>query len=316
MLAVNTENAARTSRAEGVEPYPLHLPNQSCALVQIAHKDLHCSTKSGRAGLRVLGIFDAASKAKKHYKKCVKRGLVSGLPAFVVSLFETNVIPSCKERSVEYLTEKAERLQSEYAEKMKKKKALFDETLEKRREIRDEEAKSGAKKPDEWTPKKKEEAPALPEEASDSDDDDDEAEVKRDAEIRNQRFVALSVLIDDGPEQEDAFTLYGCFDRESDAKRYVNDTLSDHEDQRHLFVCDMYEWLFPYTIAQPGMMKKIPFSYHHEQLNAYMQNKVQQKEKVAAFKRAMAEREKDKQEREKAQEKEEAPPGVVESKES
>ena len=97
--------------------------------------------------------------------------------------------------------------------------------------------------------------------------------MKRDAEIRNQRFVALSVLIDDGPEQEDAFTLYGCFDRESDAKRYVNDTLSDHENQRHLFVCDMYEWLFPYTIAQPGMAKKIPFSYHHEQLNAYMQNK-------------------------------------------
>ena len=52
---------------------------------EIAHKDLHYSTKSGRAGLRVLGIFDAASKAKKHYKKCVKRGSVSGPPAFVVS---------------------------------------------------------------------------------------------------------------------------------------------------------------------------------------------------------------------------------------
>ena len=34
---------------------------------------------------------------------------------------------------------------------MKKKKALFDENWEKRREIRDEEAKSGARKLDEWT---------------------------------------------------------------------------------------------------------------------------------------------------------------------
>lgn len=285
MLSVDTANAKRTPKTEGAAPFPLRIPNQNVALVQIAHRDLQCSTKNGRAGLRILGIFDKESKAKKHLKKCVKRGLVEPLPTFVVNLFETNVIPNNKSRTVEYLAAKAEALKEENKEEMAERRRKFEEKLEKRRnkEIDTRDEVLDMMKANEQL-KKEEEA-----KDDDSDDDDDNEGVKRDAEIRSQKFVAISYLLDKSEEQEDAFTIYAAFDRQDEATRYVKDTLSDYDNSLHLFVNDMYEWLFPYIIEKPGTLKSMPFSYHHDQLNAFMQTQANQKDMVAAYKRAMEE---------------------------
>tara|TARA_Y100001970_G_scaffold292487_1_gene433974 strand:- start:59 stop:859 length:801 start_codon:yes stop_codon:yes gene_type:complete len=240
---------------------------------------------NGRAGFRVLGIFDTESKAKKHFKKSVKRKLVQPLPAFVVNLFETNVIPSNASRTVEYLTAKAEQLKADNKTMMEEKKKLFEEKLEKRRKREidtSEEVVEMMKRNDELHKAKPERS-----QDDDSDSDEDDTEVKRDAEIRNQQFVAVSCLLDHGEAKEDAFTIYAAFARQDEAKRYVDDTLSDYENSIHLFVCDMYEWLFPYVLEEPGMLKNMPFSYHHDQLNSFMQNKVNQKERVAAYKKIM-----------------------------
>lgn len=282
MLGVNNDNAKRTPKTQGVEPYPLHLPHQEVALVQIAHKDLNCHTTSGRAGFRVLGIFANESKAKKHFKKCIKRDLIQKLPGFVVNLFETNVIPSNTSRSVEYLSAKAEKLKANHKTMMEERKRLFEEKLKQR--------KNGDLDTREEVLQMMKDNAELEEEEVDDVDDDNEA-VKRDAEIRNQQFVAISCLIDKEEENEDAFTIYGAFAREDDAKRYINDTLSDDNNSIHLFVCDMYEWLFPYILENPKTLKNMPFSYHHDQLNSLMQFRASQKERVSAFKKQMANQE-------------------------
>lgn len=279
MLGVNNDNAKRTPKTQGVEPFPLHLPHQEVALVQIAHKDLDCRTTSGRAGFRVLGIFANESKAKKHFKKCIKRDLIQKIPGFVVNLFETNVIPSNASRSVEYLSAKTEKLKADHKTMMEERKQLFEENLKKR--------KNGDLDTREEVLQMMKDNELEKEEVDDADADDDNEAVKRDAEIRNQQFVAVSCLIDKEEENEDAFTIYGAFAREDDAKRYINDTLSDHDNSIHLFVCDMYEWLFPYILENPKTLKNMPFSYHHDQLNSFMQFRASQKERVAAFKKHM-----------------------------
>ena len=285
MLGMNT--AKRTAKTEGVEPFPLRLPNQQVALVQIAHRELQCSTKNGRAGVRILGIFDKESKAKKHFKKCIKRGLIEPLPAFVVDLFETHVIPNNKSRTVEYLAAKAKTLKEQNKVEMEERQQKFKDKLEKRRTGEldtKEEVLDMMRFNDEL--KKKEQQEQIDEEES---DDDDDVDIKRDAQIRSQNVVAISYILDKSEEQEDAFTIYAAFDRHDEAARYVKDTLSDYENSVHLFVNDMYEWLFPYFIEEPGMLKKIPFSYQHAHLNDFMQNQASQKDRVAAYKKALEE---------------------------
>lgn len=278
-------SAKRTAKTQGVEPFPLRLPNQQVALVQIAHRELQCSTKNGRAGVRILGIFEKESKAKKHFKKCIKRGLIEPLPAFVVDLFETHVIPNNKSRTVEYLAAKAKTLKEQNELEMAERQQKFKDKLEKRRkgELDTREEVLGMMKTNETLKKKHEE------ESDEESDDDETDDIKRDAQIRSQNAVAISYLLDKTEEKEDAFTIYAAFDRHDEAARYVKDTLSDYENSVHLFVNDMYEWLFPHIIDEPGMLKKIPFSYQHEQLNDFMQNQASQKDRVAAYKRAVQE---------------------------
>lgn len=202
--------------------------------------------------------------------------------------FEDAVIPATSERTSEYLVDKAVRLHAASVARLQETKKAFDERLDRRKaggataeEDTDEYQRMVAE-----NRREDEEAAALAAGAATDEDNDDSTMVLRDAEVRGQAFFACSFVVDPAEPYEDLFVVYAAFDRQETATRYVNDTLSDYEDTRHLFVCTCYEWIYPSMIEDRRVMKSIPCAYKHGLLDDIMQRQFSQKGAVAEFERS------------------------------
>jgi len=233
----------------------------------------------------MLGCFPTSAKAERHFKKCRKQGLIDDVPGFVIPTFEDAVIPATQGRTPAYLQEKAARLHETNVERFRAQKNAFDERLTHRKAggatVEEDAAEYTAMVAE--NQQREETAPTA------GSDDEDESMFLRDAEGRGQTFFACSFVVDaDEAAREDLFVVYAAFDREESATRYVNDTLSEYEEGRHLFVCSCYEWIYPCTSEEPSTMKGIPCTYKHGMLDEIMQKQFNQKGDVAAFRRSEA----------------------------
>ncbi len=200
--------------------------------------------------------------------------------------FEDAVIPSTPERTSEYLVDKAARLHKASVARLQEAKKAFDERLDRRKaggvNVEEDAAEYQRMVAEN---RREDEEEALAAAATDDDAEGDNSMVLRDAEVRGQAFFACSFVVDPAEPYEDLFVVYAAFDREDTATRYVNDTLSDYEDTRNLFVCTCYEWIYPFMSENRRAMKSIPCTYKHELLDDIMQRQFSQKGAVAEFQR-------------------------------
>jgi len=253
-------------------------PLQTTALVQIAHTGLAIRTKTDPA-FRVLGAFQSEKQALKHFKQCTKKQWSTGTLTFVVPLGETNVIPNSPDRSQGYLAAKADRLRSENEERCSLHRQAFKAEFARRKKIAvgDDDAEGEKLLPPA-------EAFAGPADAADDDEEDEEAFLlDRNAEVRNQKYCAITVLVDESKEREDAFAVHGCFDRAEECQAFMKDNLADHVPNQDIFCVEMYAWVYPIVAKDRGAMDRVPFSYRDETLNRLMQPKTKEIEKVKRF---------------------------------
>lgn len=245
-------------------------PFQQVALCQIAHNGLQRKTTKDPA-FRVLGVFQNQKTATKHFKRSVKKGQINPTLTFIVPLGETNVIPNAPGKSADYLAKKATRMVEENTVEAIGRRKAFQETLKTRKE----QNKAG---------KRVSEPPAenntVEEEEDSEEEEDDDDEVDRGAMVPNQNYTIVSVLIDQSQEREDAFSVYGSFDRVDTAQKFIENRLADHLPDLSLFVVEMYQWIYPIVSKDSERLEKIPFKYREDKLNAYMQPKTAEIEKV------------------------------------
>jgi hypothetical protein len=250
-------------------------PLQTTALVQIAHTDLAIKTKTDPA-FRVLGAFNTKKQALKHFKQCTKKKWSTGTLTFVVPLGETNVIPNSSERTREYLAAKADLLRNENEKKCDVHRQAFKAEFARRKKIA-----VGDDEGEKLLPPA--EACAAPAEEEDEDDDDEAFLLDRNAEVRNQKYCAITVLVDESKEREDAFAVHGCFDRAEECQAFMRDALADHVPNQDIFCVEMYAWVYPVVAKDRAAMDRVPFSYRDETLNRLMQPKTKEIERVKRF---------------------------------
>ena len=207
-------------------------PFQQVALCQIAHNGLQRKTTKDPA-FRVLGVFQNQKTATKHFKRSVKKGQINPTLTFIVPLGETNVIPNAPGKSADYLAKKATRMVEENTVEAIGEGKPFKRPQDTKR------AEQGGKRVSE--PPAENDTAEEEEDSEEEEDDDDE--VDRGAMVPNQNHTIVSVLIDQSQEREDAFSVYGSFDRVDTAQTFIEDRLADHLPDLSLFVVEMYQWI-------------------------------------------------------------------------
>lgn len=247
----------------------------SFALLNIAHKDLQCTSQNGLPAFRLMGFFPSKEHAYKHLQSILKRKLVDPIGFFAIETFSNFVIPSTADRTSDYLTNKAKALYELQQHKNKDEKNMFKKRLEvKQREEGEfqrmlEEKEKRAQERDAFLSQPLEDADSF---------------VSRDAEVRSQRYAAVGFINDpDTTLNEPLVCVYGGFDQESTCVRYIEDTLSDEVDEITLYCVEMYQWLYPTITANKGLMEDVPKSYRHQELNNWIKGKETNKQLVKEF---------------------------------
>lgn len=129
--------------------------------------------------------------------------------------------------------------------------------------------------------------------ATDDDNDDDNASrrriavapLTRDAEVRNQRYAVVSVLVDyesirDGVAAvEPGLCVWAAFDSEAEAVMYAKKVAAKELPDHDVAVVSMYEWVYPHLMTSD----KIPYMYRNTELNAIMKHARSTKKQVYDF---------------------------------
>jgi len=107
----------------------------------------------------------------------------------------------------------------------------------------------------------------------------------RDAEVRNQRYAVVSVLLDyesvrDGVAAvEPGLCVWAAFDSEAEAVVYAKKVAAKELPDHDVAVVSMYEWVYPHLMTSD----KIPYVYRNTELNAIMKNARSAKKQVYDF---------------------------------
>ena len=111
------------------------------------------------------------------------------------------------------------------------------------------------------------------------------APLTRDAEVRNQRYAVVSVLLDyeslrDGVAAvEPGLCVWAAFDTEAEALLYAKKVAAKELPDHDVAVVTMYDWVYPHLMTSD----KIPYVYRNAELNAIMKHARSSKKQVDDF---------------------------------
>lgn len=111
------------------------------------------------------------------------------------------------------------------------------------------------------------------------------APLARDAEVRNQRYAVVSVLLDyealrDGVAAvEPGLCVWAAFDTEAEALLYAKKVAAKELPDHDVAVVTMYDWVYPHLMTSD----KIPYVYRNAELNAIMKHARSSKKQVDDF---------------------------------
>jgi hypothetical protein len=111
------------------------------------------------------------------------------------------------------------------------------------------------------------------------------APLTRDAEVRNQRYAVVSVLLDyeslrdDVAAVEPGLCVWAAFDTEAEALLYAKKVAAKELPDHDVAVVTMYDWVYPHLMASD----KIPYVYRNAELNAIMKHARSSKKQVDDF---------------------------------
>lgn len=248
----------------------------TAVLVNIAHGELACQSHNNLPALRIMGCFASADHAHNHLKKILKRKLVEPLPYFVIDTFCNFVIPSTKDRSADYLEQKARKLFEMQEKTNQEDTRAFYKRVKAKAQTSDSEYK------DLITTKANQDK--VKEDFLRQTVEESDSFVYRDAEVRGQSYAAVGFINDpDKEKNEPLVCIYGAFDNEDTCVRYIEDSLSDEIDNITLYCVEMYSWLYPTLVENTGLMEDVPKSYRHADLNAWMHAKTKNDKMVKEF---------------------------------
>lgn len=212
------ENAQPIDTSTG-PPLPLHLPGQNIALINVAHRGL--SIHSEHAAFRILGFFETAEEAVAHFRSQRLEDTETGIhKAHSWKLVASKPSTSPEKemgRVDEILTANRARIEADKKEFESRKAG--------------ETTKETVPSPPSSTP-----PPSSPPPAGAS------APQGVGSVLPDQRFAAVGVVLGDADDSVVCF--FGAFPNETEARRYVRDTLSEEYDEFEIFVVAMYRFVF------------------------------------------------------------------------
>jgi hypothetical protein len=110
--------------------------------------------------------------------------------------------------------------------------------------------------------------------------------VGRNAELRDQNYAVVSVIDDMRPaaikgliDPEPVFIIWGCFDKEDDAKHYIYNTAQSKVSSVMMDVYKMYEWIYPTEMNADGVQEE----YRDPRLDKVMKSRKKTKASVMKF---------------------------------
>lgn len=252
---ISTGAMAPPTEAEGErDPYPLHLPTQEVFLLHKAHVEL--KAQAAHACFRILGLVETRPEPPQPWKGDFI-ALDPAMDTFLHPCFEPLLIGR-QEYTPEVSAAKAQELLTAHREKLRLDKEIFEENVkEKRMGSVPPPPPSSPTAPAATLPTAAEDVrPCMP--------------VSPMNEVRGQKLAVFSVLNGEEP----VVTVYGAFENETDAKHYIDATLSKHVLDLDIFVHPMYEWI--QLDAESMESPLVPRKYRHPILDAIMRKKRQQ----------------------------------------
>jgi hypothetical protein len=247
---LSTGAMAPPTEAEGSrDPFPLHLPNQEVFLLHKAHTGL--KARADHACFRILGFVEAQPEPPRPWRGDFLQ-LDPAMDTYLHACFEPLLIGQSADCTPEEEGDKAQAQLADHREQLRQAKAVFDKNVKEKR------MGSGPPPapPSSPTGATATGPPCMP--------------VSPVYEVRGQKLAVFSVLAGEEP----VVTVYGAFENDTDAKHYIDATLSKHVVDLDIFVHPMYEWiqLDAATMESP----LIPCKYRDPVLDAIMRRKRQQ----------------------------------------
>jgi hypothetical protein len=249
------------------------------ALVNIAHSGRN--PRHDRAAFRILGLFQSAEDAKRHISVCPSDVDVFLVPCSKwIALATTNEVDQ---------TELLERLGRENKERLQAHEEEFLDNVGTRKTgkttCRGCEASEGPRPQLGAENAGEGHGRPLPHAAPGSSlSPQGPLPVRRDAELRMQRFAVISLLpdasVEDVGKQQPAFLIWGAVDTEAEGKALIRDELAGKAQDVNIDVVAMYEFLNVPTFEE---IQEVDEEWRDEKLSEIMKAKKTHSTKVAHY---------------------------------
>jgi hypothetical protein len=261
----------RRPREPNKKPFPLHLPRQKIAMISLAHK--HHIVTSELPAFIVCGLFETLESAKSHAKFLHEKGFQ--YPLFSVNLFEFIPIEQKPSNNDEETAIKREAVLKAYSKTVQSNKQAFETRIKNRMNLKDltEVKKDFVKMANEeyYRSQKTLQGPEIHQEYMAN-------------QVSLQRFMAVTVVLDESVEKNHCFQIYAAFERVEDCRRYISDTLMDYKpvQKYDVFCVDMYVWIHPDTVRLDSL-NSIPTDYYKQLMHENMENLKSQSDQVKMY---------------------------------
>lgn len=221
------ETAALIEKSPGLQ-LPLRIPGQNFALINVGHREL--SIHSDSAAFRILGFFETVQDAVSHFQKqkCLQKTETGVHRSHAWKL----IAPKKPESVAKEVRRVGEILNSNRAKNEADKKEFLSRKSGEvsKKSIEDQ---LGLNEPDPITHSKADSKTDLIEH---------NAPQAVELEVPSQKYAAVGLVRGDLDDATVCF--FGAFSVETEARRYIRDTLSEEYDEFEIFVVDMYRFVY------------------------------------------------------------------------
>ena len=237
-------------------------------------------------GFRVCGAFENVEKLKRHVQAAGGPAAFGGVNLIKADVHKKFLICSSLEKQQEpgYVFDKIEKLTAAYEKTLRFHTEEFNENKAKR-----QQGKTGLSKQSQATQKLTSRKSLLDKKFEEERKSGSETgDVSRSAEVRGQTVAVVTIFEDTSPDvlsgqkdPEPIVIVWGCFENEEVAKRFIYTTLSKFVKDVSLDIVNMYEWVYPTQIADH--VDEISEQYRNPSLNKIMNSRKTQKKAVLSY---------------------------------
>ena len=274
---ITADTSAPRAKAKGVVPFPVHIPDQTHVLLNIANANL--TTQCARPAFRVGACVDDVSLVQSIIQTHPEKEHVDW---HFHPLHKWKLIPATSELSPEAELARITELWEGHQAQFEQQKKNFEEYCEKKKNMAVDEEKEMEQLQAERVPKKDLTTPTTAT-APTGNNEEDMLPLMSPSQLATQRYAVVGII---NPVDSDdcMINVFAAFDTEADAIRYTQDTLADVHKTLHLQVLTMYAWVFP-DVLYTSSVARIPTSFRHEQLHNIMDYKTQLPGRIEAYER-------------------------------